>query len=41
MILGCTELPMLLNPDDYDLPMLDTTHLHARAAVHFIMEEGA
>ena len=37
MILGCTELPMLLSPDDYDLPMIDTTYVHAKMAVEFIL----
>ena len=37
MILGCTELPMILKPEDYDLPLLDTTYLHAKKAVEFIL----
>lgn len=37
MILGCTELPMLIKKEDFDLPLLDTTLLHARAAVDFIL----
>lgn len=37
MILGCTELPMLLSADDYDLPMIDTTYVHAKMAVDFIL----
>lgn len=37
MILGCTELPMLVKKEDFDLPLLDTTWLHARYAVDFIM----
>lgn len=36
IILGCTELPMLFDDDDYDLPLLDTTKLHAKMAVDFI-----
>ncbi len=39
MILGCTELPMLLSPGDYDLPMIDTTYVHAKMAVDFILGE--
>lgn len=39
MILGCTELPMLLSPEDYDLPMIDTTYVHAKMAVDFILGE--
>jgi aspartate racemase len=37
IILGCTELPMLIKPKDFDLPLLDTTYLHAKKAVDFIV----
>ncbi|PHN07937.1 aspartate/glutamate racemase family protein [Flavilitoribacter nigricans] len=37
IILGCTELPMLIKPEDFDLPLLDTTYLHAKKAVDFIL----
>jgi aspartate racemase len=37
IILGCTELPMLLGPDDFDLPMFPTTQLHAQMAADFIL----
>ena len=37
IILGCTELPMLIKPKDFDLPLLDTTYLHAKKAVEFIL----
>ena len=33
VILGCTEVGMLIGPDDFDLPVLDTARLHAEAAV--------
>jgi aspartate racemase len=33
IILGCTELPLLVKPDDSTVPLLDTTTLHALAAV--------
>jgi aspartate racemase len=39
IILGCTELPMMFGPDDYDLPLLDTTRLHVNKAVDFILDE--
>ncbi|WP_162415625.1 aspartate/glutamate racemase family protein [Cyclobacterium roseum] len=38
IILGCTELPILMNETDFDLPMLATTTLHARMAADFILE---
>lgn len=33
VILGCTELPMLIKQEDCPLPLLDTTSLHAGKAV--------
>jgi len=33
VILGCTELGLLLQPEDSGVPLFDTTALHARAAV--------
>lgn len=33
VILGCTEIPLLLAPEDIDLPAFSTTELHCRAAV--------
>ena len=37
VILGCTELPLIIKDDDYDLPLFDTTAIHARAAVDFAL----
>jgi aspartate racemase len=34
VILGCTEIPLLLNEADSPLPMLDSTRILARAALH-------
>ena len=33
IILGCTELPMLVKDEDASIPLFDTTTLHAMAAV--------
>ncbi len=33
IILGCTEIPLLVSQSDYEIPLFDTTTLHARAAV--------
>ena len=33
IILGCTELPLLIRPGDVPVPLFDTTRLHAEAAV--------
>ncbi|NNJ89434.1 MAG: aspartate racemase, partial [Eudoraea sp.] len=38
IVLGCTELPILLSSDDAEIPMLATTDLHARMAANFILE---
>ena len=37
IILGCTELPILLDQNDFDLPMIATTRLHAEMAADFIL----
>ncbi|HSI71346.1 MAG TPA: hypothetical protein VK941_14010 [Gillisia sp.] len=37
IILGCTELPMLLEQKDLDLPLLATTRLHAQMASNYIL----
>ena len=41
LILGCTELTMLLGPEHVDLPLFDTTRLHAAAAVDFALDGPA
>ncbi|HJR08070.1 MAG TPA: amino acid racemase [Pyrinomonadaceae bacterium] len=33
VVLGCTEIPLIVRPDDTPLPTLDSTRLLARAAV--------
>jgi len=37
IILGCTEIGMLVKPEHSALPLLDTTDLHAQAAVAFAL----
>ena len=37
VILGCTEITMLIAAEDTDLPVFDTTELHARAAADFLL----
>ena len=32
VILGCTEIGLLIGADDVEIPLFDTTALHARAA---------
>ncbi len=38
VILGCTELPLLIRAADSPLPVFDTTELHARSAVDFSLQ---
>jgi aspartate racemase len=35
IILGCTELPMLIKPQDVSVPLFDTLKIHLKAAVDF------
>jgi len=37
-VLGCTEISLLIRPGDTAVPLLDTTALHARAAVDFALQ---
>jgi aspartate racemase len=37
IVLGCTEIGMLVGPDDALVPILDTTILHAQAAVEWAL----
>jgi len=37
VILGCTEIPLLINEGDVDIPMYNTTEIHANAAVDFAL----
>ena len=38
VILGCTEIPLLVCQEDLDIPVFDTTYLHSKMAVDFILE---
>jgi aspartate racemase len=39
VVLGCTELPLVLNDDNSPLPVLDSTRLLARAALQRAVEQ--
>lgn len=39
VILGCTEIPLLVSQDDVDVPLFDTTMIHSRAAVELALKE--
>jgi aspartate racemase len=40
VILGCTEIPMLVAAEDSPIPIFDTTAIHAAAAVDFSIGAG-
>ena len=40
ILLGCTELGLMIHQDDYPLPIFDTTVLHARKIVEFALFES-
>ncbi len=40
VILGCTEIMLLVRPEDSPVPLFDTTTIHAEAAVELALERG-
>ncbi len=38
IILGCTEIPLLIKQADCSLPVFDTTFIHAKAAIDFALK---
>lgn len=39
VILGCTELPLILSKDEYDIPFLNTTKIHVESAIRYCLTE--
>lgn len=39
IILGCTELPLILKQQDFEIPLFSTTDLHIKKAVDFILNK--
>jgi aspartate racemase len=37
VILGCTEIPLLIHQEDVDVPVFDTMTIHAQAAVNYAL----
>lgn len=37
IILGCTEIPLVIHADDVDIPVFDTALIHSKAAVEFAL----
>ena len=40
ILLGCTEIDLLVGPEDASVPVFDTTRLHADRAVDLALEPG-
>jgi aspartate racemase len=39
IVLGCTEIPILVNQKDVSVPVFNTTKIHAQAAVDFALDD--
>lgn len=37
IILGCTEIPLIIKQDHCDIPVVDTTDIHAKSAVNYAL----
>ncbi len=40
IVLGCTEIPFLITPEDTDMPLFDTATLHADALLNLAVADG-
>jgi aspartate racemase len=40
IVLGCTEIPLIIREGDVDLPVFNTTLIHSRAIVDFALGRG-
>jgi len=40
VILGCTEIPLLIKQEDVKVPVFDTTRIHAEAAVKYALNNS-
>ncbi|MET3662677.1 aspartate/glutamate racemase family protein [Aquamicrobium ahrensii] len=40
VIMGCTEITMLIGQPDFDIPVFDTTAIHAEAAIAFALGDA-
>ena len=39
VVLGCTEIPLLIKQEDCPVPIFDTTKIHSMAAVDFALSD--
>jgi aspartate racemase len=37
IILGCTEISLIVDENDIKVPVFDTTRLHSKSAIEFIL----
>lgn len=40
IILGCTEIPLLISQADFSIPVLDTTKIHSQAIVEYVIKSN-
>ena len=40
MILGCTEIPLLIKTEDYNLPLFSTLEIHAAAIAEYALQDN-
>lgn len=40
VILGCTEIPLIIGPGDVDLPTFNTTAIHCEAAIRYAFRDA-
>lgn len=38
IVLGCTEIPLMIKQEDFDIPIFNTSELHAKAAVKLSLD---
>ena len=38
VILGCTEIPLLIKNEDVNMPVFDTTRIHAESSVEYALK---
>ena len=39
LILGCTEIPLLIGQIDFEFPVFDTTRIHVESIVNFALDK--
>lgn len=39
VVLGCTEFPLMIHQEDLQIPIFDTTKIHALAGVNYILQD--